>query len=175
MTLTEEKFKKLKNGFFTAAMNKSLPGKDRLWALKKLKLLVDRREKMKMVNTGEVFDEEGLDVTECEEMILKQCKQKEEEEKKEKQEKNQEQEKNEENEEDQQQLPEVSEVEPQEEIKINLPLEVLMAIEATGLDRKEQEIKVKTAVISSPCLIMDYTTGRYKRVSLNETDGPPEN
>ena len=50
-----------------------------------------------------------------------------------------------------------------------------MAIEATGVDRKEQEIRVKTAVNSSPCLIMDYNTGRYKRVSLNETNEPPDN
>ena len=111
MTLTDEKFKTLKDAFFKATLNKSLSGRERLWALKKLKLLVDRRQRMKMFNNGEVFDEEedGLDVTECEDMIMRQCKQKEEQEKKEQEKKEQENE--------DEQLPEV---EPQEEeIKIH--------------------------------------------------------
>ena len=50
-----------------------------------------------------------------------------------------------------------------------------MAIYATGVDRKEHENRVRTAVNSTPCLILDYSTGRYRRVAMNETNDPPDN
>ena len=50
MTLSEDRFKHQKSEFCKASVNKSIYGKTRLWALKKLKLLVDRRERMEMHN-----------------------------------------------------------------------------------------------------------------------------
>ena len=73
------------------------------------------------------------------------------------------------------QAEQLPEIEQDEETKIVLPAEVLQAINSTGLDRKEHEIRVRTAVHSTPCLILDYSTGRYCRVSMSETNDPPEN
>ena len=131
-----------------------------------------------MFNKGKEFDEEedGLDTTECEEMIIRQSKQKkEEEEEQEKKKKEQEKKKQEVVPQDQETREMTTEQTTDEKIqKIDLPTKVLLAINSTGLDRKEHEIKVKTAVNRTPCLILDYSTGRYCRVSMNETNDPPE-
>ena len=73
MTLTPQKFKDQKDKFFKDACNKELPGRQRLWSLRKLKLLVDRREKVLCANKGKPYDDEedGLDVSEMEESIKK--------------------------------------------------------------------------------------------------------
>ena len=78
-TLTPQKFKVLKDKYFKDACDKSLPGLKRLWSLKKLKLLVDRREKVLCTNKGKPYNEEddSLDVSEMEENIKKSMREQE--------------------------------------------------------------------------------------------------
>ena len=57
--------------------------------------------------------------------------------------------------------------------KIDLTAEVLLAMDAIGLERKEHERKVKAAINNTPCLINDYSERRYCRITMSDTNGPP--
>ena len=153
MTLSQEKFKQQKSLFFKAAVNKTVAGKKRLWALRKLKVLVDRRERLEKCNKGEVFDEQedGLDISDLEDKILKQIKEEEADNKEEEQQTTEEPENTEEpTEEEPENKDETAAAEPENteepehndettteqttDEKIVLPTEVLLAINTTGLE-----------------------------------------